>query len=147
MSVIIDLATALAGAIDDLQLFDTKAVVAMIAQYDTTSETGTKVIVTPYSSDYERKGRLDFEHDLYLDVVVYKFVGDTEVDSVDSYIEALEKLALAASNANIDVDGTTYTVTDCTINALYDSQQLEQNFVYSGAIRITFARVGQLSNG
>lgn len=147
MSVIIDLATALAGAIDSLRLFDTNAVVAMIAQYDTTSETGTKVVVTPYSSDFERKGRLDFNHLLEFDVVVYKFVGDTEVASVDEYLDALEKLALAASNSNIEINGTTYTVTECVISPLYDSQQLEQNFVFSGAVRVSFSRVGQLSHG
>ena len=145
MSVIVDLATKLASAIDDLEIFSTEAVVEMIPSYDTTSTTDVKVVVTPSESNYERAGRLDFKHELSLLVSVYQYVGNTEVESVEELIDKMEQLALDFANATLDVDDVTYVVTNTYIDALYDSTQLEQNFVYSGMMTLTFTRVGMLS--
>ena len=145
MSVIVDLATELASAIDDLEIFSTEAVVEMIPSYDTTSTTDVKVVVTPSESNYERAGRLDFKHELSLLVSVYQYVGNTEVESVEELIDKMEQLALDFANATLDVDDVTYVVTNTYIDALYDSTQLEQNFVYSGMMTLTFTRVGMLS--
>ena len=145
MSVIVDLATELASAIDGLEIFSTEAVIEMIPSYDTTSTTDVKVVVTPSESNYERAGRLDFKHELSLLVSVYQYVGNTEVESVEELIDKMEQLALDFANATLDVDDVTYVVTNTYIDALYDSTQLEQNFVYSGMMTLTFTRVGMLS--
>lgn len=145
-SKILELAAAVASAIDELGIIGSRPVVSFVPQYDTQSERDLKCVIVPGLYSLQRIARDGVKETAAVGVVLYKNVSDqgdvvNNTAICDEYIALLQQIALSAVPAVFTMeDGGEYHFIDVQTDMLYDPVQLERYYVYNGALTITFER-------
>jgi len=145
-SKILELAAAVASAIDELGIIGSRPVVSLVPQYDTQSESDLKCVIVPGLYALQRIARDGAKETAAVGVVLYKNVSDqgdvvNNTAICDEYIALLQQIALSAVFSVFTMeDGGEYHVVDVQTDMLYDPVQLERYYVYNGALTITFER-------
>lgn len=145
-SKILELAAAVASAIDELGIIGSRPVVSLVPQYDTQSESDLKCVIVPGLYALQRIARDGAKETAAVGVVLYKNVSDqgdvvNNTAICDEYIALLQQIALSAVSSVFTMeDGGEYHVVDVQTDMLYDPVQLERYYVYNGALTITFER-------
>lgn len=145
-SKILELAAAVASAIDELGIIGSRPVVSLVPQYDTQSESDLKCVIVPGLYALQRIARDGAKETAAVGVVLYKNVSDqgdvvNNTAICDEYITLLQQIALSAVFSVFTMeDGGEYHVVDVQTDMLYDPVQLERYYVYNGALTITFER-------
>lgn len=145
-SKILELAAAVASAIDELGIIGSRPVVSLVPQYDTQSERDLKCVIVPGLYALQRIARDGAKETAAVGVVLYKNVSDqgdvvNNTAICDEYIALLQQIALSAVFSVFTMeDGGEYHVVDVQTDMLYDPVQLERYYVYNGALTITFER-------
>lgn len=145
-SKILELAAAVASAIDELGIIGSRPVVSLVPQYDTQSESDLKCVIVPGLYALQRIARDGVKETAAVGVVLYKNVSDqgdvvNNTAICDEYIALLQQIALSAVSSVFTMeDGGEYHAVDVQTDMLYDPVQLERYYVYNGALTITFER-------